>query len=190
MNKWIGLSIVGTFLLGLAVAWYLLSPLVIDEVVDEALPTHAEVEAMTPLDQAAAMSEVMTMFEQAEDKTISEAMPEAPILERSGNFNGADAMHQAEGLAGHYRLPDGGELLRFERFMVTNGPDLAVYLVEHPNPTSAADVTAGFYSLGKLKGNKGNQNYALPDDLDATQFGSVVVWCELFGVLFAAAPLN
>jgi hypothetical protein len=42
-------------------------------------------------------------------------------------------------------------------------------------------------SLGKLKGNKGNQNYALPDDVEPARFTSVSIWCDRFDASFGAA---
>ena len=57
-----------------------------------------------------------------------------------------------------------------EDFRATNGPDLVVYLAKHPAPRVADDVTGGgFVSLGKLKGNVGNQNYDVPPDVDITE---------------------
>ena len=95
------------------------------------------------------------------------------------------------GSATLYRLPDDRHVVRFENFRTTNGPDLVVYLAKHPSPSQASDVADGGYvSLGKLKGNVGNQNYVIPDDVDITEFGSVVIWCELFGVLFSPASLS
>ena len=46
-----------------------------------------------------------------------------------------------------------------------------------------------FVDLAPLKGNIGNQNYAVPAGTDVSQFASAVVWCRAFGVLFASAPL-
>ncbi len=46
-----------------------------------------------------------------------------------------------------------------------------------------------FVDLGPLKGNIGNQNYAIPAGTDVAEFHSTVVWCRAFGVLFATAPL-
>ena len=82
-------------------------------------------------------------------------------------------------------------MVRFENFRTTNGPDLVVYLAKHPSPQQAADVVDGGYlSLGKLKGNVGNQNYEIPAAIDVAQYNSVVIWCELFGVLFSPASLS
>lgn len=72
-----------------------------------------------------------------------------------------------------------------------NGPDLHVYLARHPNPKNARHVTeAGFLDLGKLKGNIGSQNYRIPDTASVADYESVVIWCELFGVLFSPTSLR
>jgi hypothetical protein len=46
-----------------------------------------------------------------------------------------------------------------------------------------------FVDLGGLKGNKGDEQYTLPSDLDLRRYGTVVIWCRAFTVLFARAPL-
>ncbi|WUJ83086.1 DM13 domain-containing protein [Streptomyces sp. NBC_00377] len=47
-----------------------------------------------------------------------------------------------------------------------------------------------YVSLGKLKGNKGSQNYALPSDVDWSSYSSVSIWCDRFDVSFGAADLT
>jgi hypothetical protein len=65
-----------------------------------------------------------------------------------------------------------------------------VFLVRHPGPAFSSDVTEGNYiDLGALKGNIGNQNYAIAAGTDLAGFTSIVVWCKAFGVLFSTAPL-
>jgi len=46
-----------------------------------------------------------------------------------------------------------------------------------------------YIDLGKIKGNVGGQNYALPADFDPDLHRSVMVWCVRFSEPFAAAPL-
>ncbi|MGR3490548.1 MAG: DM13 domain-containing protein [Shimia sp.] len=144
------------FALGIVVGaggWYLFSPLLIDDVVDE---------------QLAVASTVLS----------------------SGTFTDADRVHQGMGTASLVQRADGRIELQLADFEVTNGPDLVVYLSAHADPTSSADVKgATFVSLGDLKGNVGNQSYLLPEGVDAATYGSVVIWCEQFGVLFSPAPL-
>ena len=82
-------------------------------------------------------------------------------------------------------------MLRFEDFRVTNGPDLRVILATHPDPQDRNDVhTRDYVELGKLKGNIGNQNYPLPEGLSPDGFGSVVIYCKPFQVVFSVAPLS
>ena len=44
-------------------------------------------------------------------------------------------------------------------------------------------------NLGALKGNKGDQNYVLPADVDPAEYMSVSIWCDRFDVSFGAAGL-
>src|SRR5258708_19418715 len=62
----------------------------------------------------------------AEQPTPS--LPDA-VPVRSGEFVSLDAVRQATGTVTLYRSADGSLLLRFDNFLVTNGPQMAVYLV-------------------------------------------------------------
>lgn len=178
----------------LAAAWFFLSPLFIDETVDEPLefPTRADVEAMAPAERDRTMDDVMNRAAEQPDVVMDESMGSMtnPQAVKRGQFRDGDAIHKGSGDAIVYRLADGSHVLRLENLKVTNGPALVVYLAEHPNPTAAGDVTPGFVNLGDLKGNVGNQNYPIPDDVDVSRYGSAVIWCELFGVLFSPAALE
>ena len=44
--------------------------------------------------------------------------------------------------------------------------------------------------LGRLKGNRGDQVYRLPADLDPAGFRSLSIWCKRFAVSFGAAALR
>ena len=48
---------------------------------------------------------------------------------------------------------------------------------------------AGYVEVGKLKGNVGDQNYDVPDDVDLAKYRAVTIWCNRFGVNFGTAPL-
>ena len=111
------------------------------------------------------------------------APPTEPVRLAAGTFSGL-AGHEGTGDAVLYRLPDGSNLVRLENLDLQNGPDLVVYLVPRPGQTELD----GAVSLGDLKGNKGNQNYPVPADVDPTQYGGVLVWCRAFSVEFAGAP--
>ena len=76
-------------------------------------------------------------------------------------------------------------------FEVGPGPKFHVYLVPDANVTPSTPVAKTmFVDLGRLKAFKGSQNYPVPAGVDPRKFGSVVVWCEQFGVLISPAALK
>ena len=196
----------------LALAWWLLSPLLVDQTVEEDLPfaaqavvptdmTRAEVQDVMagmakltrPVDEP--MPDKMTMG--AEDSSGGSSTTTAPdravtaLVLSKGTFQGADRFHQGSGEATIYRAPDGSHLLRLENFQVTNGPELHVILSPNPAPESRDDVhQPGYLDLGSLKGNVGNQNYEIPAGADVSALSSVIIYCSPFHVVFSIAPLK
>ena len=106
-----------------------------------------------------------------------------------GDFHKADKT--GKGTATVYQLKDGKRVLRLTDFETDNGPDLHVRLIAADDAKDTDSVKkAEFVELAKLKGNKGNQNYDLPGDLDLSKYKVVSIWCNRFSVNFAAAPLT
>ncbi|MCJ0872578.1 DM13 domain-containing protein [Streptomyces sp. AP-93] len=104
--------------------------------------------------------------------------------------------HTTTGAVKIVRLADGSHTLRLENLDTSNGPDLHVWLTDAPVKEGKAGWEVfddgKYVSLGKLKGNKGNkgdQNYVLPADVDLSQYTSVSIWCDRFNVSFGAAAL-
>ena len=127
------------------------------------------------------------------ESTINEDLPASQTMNdeqqrvmttHSGRFVGVgDGIHDAQGVALIVPLQDGKNLLRFEDFHSTNGPDLYVYL--------ATDNTAAdFVNLGRLKANNGNQNYEIPQGTDISKYDTALIWCKQFSVLFGHAELS
>lgn len=204
----------------IAVGWYLASPLLIDSRVDEAFPFEApdeaviaampeaerenlEKEFMTAMPDMEAIEELSSEDRQAVadevenaaavvmmDKSVADdMMADEWTAVAQGEFVGADSFHQGSGGATIYRRGD-QRVLRFEEFSVTNGPDLHVILAKHPSPASRSDVGEDYIDLGSLKGNLGNQNYEIPDDVNLPDYQSVVIYCVPFHVVFATATLG
>ena len=124
------------------------------------------------------------------DEVVEEQLAEAEVIAQ-GTFRDADRSHMGSGNAVVMTFPNGSLEVQLSDFEVTNGPDLEVWLSAHPDPQSASDVSDNqWISLGQLKGNVGNQAYAVPDGTDISIFNSVVIWCEQFGVLFSPAALS
>ena len=106
----------------------------------------------------------------------------------NGHFR--SVAHESSGTATIHRLADGARIVRLTAFETSNGPDVRVYLVAaNDAPDHETVIRAGFIDLGALKGNKGDQNYAVPAGVDLGRFRSVTIWCARFGVNFATAPL-
>jgi hypothetical protein len=107
----------------------------------------------------------------------------------TGRFH--SVAHETHGTATIQDVGGGRRVLRLTEFATSNGPDVRVYLVAATDAADNAAVTrAGFVELGKLKGNQGDQNYDVPDDLDLSQYRAVTIWCRRFSVNFATAPLT
>ena len=180
--------------IALPVGWYLLSPLWINQTVDEAFPTSDsvdEMEASMPEEVKASATVAMEDAMTEPDKVMEEAMPDemaSMMILAQGNFY--DIAHHGMGTATVYQLEDGSNILRFENFEVLNGPELHVYLAPiDPVPDTIGIELEGAIDLGLLEGNIGDQNYELPSDLDISQYKSVVIWCQPFRVPFNAASL-
>jgi hypothetical protein len=190
MKKYRWVILVG-ILIAIPVGWYLISPLFINETVNEAFPTAEENQVNEPTGEAIA-TEMVKEATTAGDVEMSEDMPE-PMDSMTALFQGEfyNIAHEGMGTATVYQLADGSRILRFENFEVLNGPELHVYLSPgDPIPDTVGVELAGSVDLGMLKGNIGDQNYDIPADLDLSAFDSVVIWCVPFRVPFSAAPLN
>jgi hypothetical protein len=117
------------------------------------------------------------------------AVPASPTALAGGSFH--SNAHETKGMATIFRRADGSRILRLTDFETSNGPDVRVYLVAAPDVKDDATVkSAGFVELGKLKGNKGDQNYDVPASLDLAKYRSVTIWCARFSVNFGTAPLS
>jgi hypothetical protein len=130
------------------------------------------------------------------DKTVNETLASAgnvaaamPVTLAAGSFHGV--AHETRGHAAVLNLADGSRVLRLTAFATSNGPDVRVYLVAADDATDNGTVTkAGFIELGALKGNQGDQNYAVPATVDLAKYRTVTIWCRRFGVNFGSAPLT
>ncbi|MFE6845343.1 DM13 domain-containing protein [Streptomyces sp. NPDC057686] len=102
--------------------------------------------------------------------------------------------HSTTGTVKLIELPDGSRTLRLENLDTSSGPDLRVWLTDAPVKEGSDGWfvfdDGKYVSLGKLKGNKGDQNYAIPADVNLADYSSVTIWCDRFNVSFGAAALQ
>jgi hypothetical protein len=130
------------------------------------------------------LSPLWTTVELTEASPLDTSSAGSAAVVADGQFVGADEFHFGEGAVKIVETAPDQHTLRFEDFSVRNGPDLYVYL--SPSADGYAD---GALELGLLKATDGSFNYELPAGVDPTDYGSVVIWCKQFAVLFATAAL-
>lgn len=190
-RTWVWVTAAAVAVPVLAIAWYLGSPLFLNSTVVEEFPRAAV--AVVPAGMTVEEVEKELMEAEAQNAESSDPMPDEtePVKLVSGTVSGADNFHQGSGSAGIYELGDGSRVLRLEELDVTNGPDLHVILSPVANPDGRNDVMSeGYLDLGKLKGNRGNQNYDIPPDFEIGDEISVVIYCAPFHVIFSTATLT
>jgi hypothetical protein len=151
-------------LAGFALVWFQPQKLFIDDRVDEAIP----VASATPSAASTAAA-----------RPVVRTLSSAPFHSHE---------HATRGRARVIEV-GGPRYVRFESFHTSNGPLLKVYLSAAPPEGPGGNFDDRFVDLGALKGNIGDQNYAIPRGVDLAAYRSVVVWCKRFGVPFAAAGI-
>ncbi|KBZ64283.1 hypothetical protein K875_01668 [Mycobacterium [tuberculosis] TKK-01-0051] len=124
--------------------------------------------------------------------TADEELPPGSQTTRCGEFTGH--IHRTSGVARLITLSDGAQILRLENLHTTLGPRLRVWLsgtpVDHVRFPWRKFVHGRHIDLGRLRANRGNADYAVPDGADTAALSSVILWCERFSVSFGAAPLR
>jgi hypothetical protein len=176
----------------LAFAWWLLSPLFLNTTVSEEFPLSSTADMPTGVTQQEAedIMEGMAKINMDAVEPMPDKMAEAKVL-AVGEFRDGDSFHKGSGDVSLYRLANGDAVLRFEGLDVTNGPDLHVLVSTHSDPMTKGELQdAGYSTLGQLKGNRGDQNYEVPSDIDPDSIGSVIIYCMPFHVIFSVAPLS
>jgi hypothetical protein len=146
-----------------------------------------------PTDAKTPPAETKTSKAASTPATRSKARPKSdgPVTLLAGRFVSHE--HGTSGSAQVLRLADGSRVLRIKNLDTSNGPDLRVWLTDAP----VRQGRAGWFvfddgkhvDLGELKGNVGNQNYAIPAGADLQSLSSVSIWCARFRVSFGAVAL-
>ncbi|MEA2220789.1 MAG: hypothetical protein QOJ35_3415 [Solirubrobacteraceae bacterium] len=97
--------------------------------------------------------------------------------------------HEAAGKAAVVLTTDKRRLLTLRSFRIVPGPQVRVYLVPR-GARSDGQIPKDFKDLGRLKGSRGNQQYAVPNRVDLHRYTSVVFWCVPFTQALARANLT
>ena len=161
-----GLAVV---LVAVVLVWFQPQQLLIDERVDDAVPAGAAMAGSSTAEEV--------------EGNAASAAADVP----GGAFVALD--HRTTGAVRVLDVGEGRRIVRLEGLATDNGPDLFLYLSTNPPDGEEGAFDDEFVSLGRLKGNQGDQNYEVPDDVDVSRFASVVIWCDRFDSAFGAAPL-
>lgn len=114
---------------------------------------------------------------------------EQPVdYETSGDF-----VRKSKRLKGSWTVEQRGEktfIVFSDDFRAANGPDLKIFL----SPKSVSDATGknavdGSLNIGELQKTKGTQEYEVPAGVDLSNYGSVLVHCEAYSVLWGGGDL-
>ncbi len=146
--------------------WFQPQKLLIDERVSDDLPAATDARPQTAGDDTPATSSVSSKH---------------AFISRDHGTDGTVRIVQAA---------DGRTIVRIEGLDTDNGPDLYLYLSTNTANGDEGAFDDDYVSLGRLKGNKGDQNYDLPEGVDVGDFRTVLIWCKRFSVPFANATLT
>jgi hypothetical protein len=121
------------------------------------------------------------------NQTVNEQLPtvagQSLEIVSKGDF--ASGAHETRGKAEVVRA-GGKPYLRLSGFHTSNGPDVRVILLKK----GASEGSDGSVDLGSIKGNIGDQNYALPKSITPDEVSAVSIWCQRFSVGFGRADLE
>jgi hypothetical protein len=171
-SRALGAAVLGSYVVTAGVVGvYLGATTLRDRVVDEQVVTAAPIAAVA--DDAA----------RSEGAARRASPAPAAVAVARGRFRSLE--HATRGAATVVRLADGRRFLTLTGFETSAGPDLRVRLA--PVDTSDGGA-AGAVDLGALKGNRGDQQYALPRGVPV-RGTTVVIWCRAFSAPFGAARL-
>ena len=123
----------------------------------------------------------------------AQSSPETVQLAEKAQPRGAFVRKQ-KSISGDWSVVtvDGQTVIRFyDNFRARSGPDLKVFLSpQSVDQVSGKTATNGAVLLGKLKSTKGTQDYVVPEGVTITNFGSVLVHCEAYSVLWGGGALS
>ena len=123
------------------------------------------------------------MVKTAMVETVDIASAPAPFQRRNKTLKGSVQI---------VKQADGSSVIRLsDDFRASNGPDLKIFL----NPNRVADVTGttatnGAVLVSRLEKNKGSYDYRIPAGVNLAEFGSVLIHCEAFSVLWGGADIG
>lgn len=117
----------------------------------------------------------------------------AQIVQSTVQTSASDFVKKKYNIKGQWKIVEenGQTLIRFSKdFKTKSGPDLKVFL----SPQAISEVTGKTATneailLGKLKSNKGTQDYIIPAGVNLVGLSSVLIHCEAYSVLWGGGAI-
>jgi len=123
-----------------------------------------------------------------EEAIVEKVKPKVAIDSSPRNF-----VNKEYTVKGNWSIQEeGGKtyVMLHSNFKTKNGPDLKVFLHNSTiQAVSSKNALNGSVLLGKLKSNKGEQKYLVPNNIDITNYKSVLIHCEKYTVLWGGGKL-
>lgn len=126
---------------------------------------------------------VSCIRENTSKEDLMEMAPENSVLKYSGDFMQGPYGNNVNGKAEIYEKNGTYTLVFDDKFTVSNGPDLYVYVSKEQQPSQ-------FISLGKLKSVNGGQTYTFTSTVNFEEYKYAVVHCQQYNHLFSYALLE
>lgn len=108
----------------------------------------------------------------------------------SGSLQDVDASHTGSGTVQLVQSDTGSQSIRFIDVSIISGPDLYVYLSKKSSFSGIYDDAGEYVSLGLTPAVTGSFTVSISDNIDGTDYASVLIWCQAFAVLFTYAVLE
>ena len=123
----------------------------------------------------------------------AQANTDISITQVTSHETSGDFVRKSKRLKGSWNVEQRGDktfIVFSDDFRAANGPDLKIFL----SPKSVADATGknavdGSINIGELKKTKGTQEYEVPANINLADYGSVLVHCEAYSVLWGGGDL-
>lgn len=86
---------------------------------------------------------------------------------------------------------DGGTyLVLSDDFKTKSAPDLKIFLSKKPlNSITGKNATKDAILVSKLKKNKGGQTYKIPGNIKLSEYASIIIHCEEYGIFWGGNSL-
>ena len=124
---------------------------------------------------------------------LAQTQIEASVSQSVDYATSGDFVRKSKKLKGSWTVEQRGDttfIVFADDFRAANGPDLKIFL----SPKSISDATGknavdGSLNIGELKNTKGTQEYEVPAGINLADYGSVLVHCEAYSVLWGGGDL-